>query len=75
MIFLEKETLHKLENYLSRSDKNNVELSHILADLCAEKVIRAALPFYDEFLRDRRNGQDKPLNLDQVIDIVNGMFV
>ncbi|KAE9550296.1 hypothetical protein FO519_006486 [Halicephalobus sp. NKZ332] len=68
----EKDALDRLEHYLlSPEDADYSELSCILADLDAEKVIQAALPFYDEFLRDRRRGQTEPLRLEQVHDIIN----
>jgi len=68
----EKDALDRLEKYLlSPEDPDHSELSLILADLDAEKVIQAALPFYDEFLRHRRRGQTEPLRLEQVQDIIS----
>jgi Ras GTPase-activating-like protein IQGAP2/3 len=68
----ENNALERLERYLlSPENEDYEELSHILADLDPQKVIQAALPFYDELLRDRRSGQHELLNLGQIHDILS----
>uniref|UniRef100_A0A914YQA5 Ras-GAP domain-containing protein n=1 Tax=Panagrolaimus superbus TaxID=310955 RepID=A0A914YQA5_9BILA len=68
----ENNALERLERYLlSPEDPDFEELSFILADLDPQKVIQAALPFYDELLRDRRRGQHELLNLEQIHDILS----
>ena len=67
--------MERLERYLlSPEDPDFEELSYILADLDPQKVIQAALPFYDELLRERRSGQHEMLNFENIHDILSGRF-
>uniref|UniRef100_A0AC35GRB6 DUF4388 domain-containing protein n=1 Tax=Panagrolaimus sp. PS1159 TaxID=55785 RepID=A0AC35GRB6_9BILA len=68
----ENNALERLERYLlSPEEPDFEELSYILADLDPQKVIQAALPFYDQLLRDRRSKQHELLNLEQIHDILS----
>uniref|UniRef100_A0A914ZCW2 Major facilitator superfamily (MFS) profile domain-containing protein n=1 Tax=Panagrolaimus superbus TaxID=310955 RepID=A0A914ZCW2_9BILA len=69
---VKKEALQKLENYLktNSSEKHNLEeLSNILTDFDSDKVIEAAMPYYDKYLTvNCKSGRIEPEQLRNVMD-------